>query len=216
MSWECPLRSHSRPLKGPRHPDRSCPVGSESGRPTTAPLCQPRQRLAARSRDQGYRPGTGDSSPREVSDSGLVPILPSGWWLKSLVETPLPFRARIPAPLAWIPPAVDPPTPHPHYPRLKECPSKAPCSSQGSKELQRSLQEAGRWGGGCSTGQAPRPVAVGLTPTQGQAATSTYRPRTGTGTPRTSNTAAPHPRDSGPADTHNEAGGKTALYQVTG
>lgn len=102
------------------------------------------------------------------------------------MESPLPFQDRIPAPLAWIPPALTP----------KECPFKAPCSSQESKELQRSLQEAGKAGrrahdkpGFLPGGRGPHSHAG-----PGSHKQAPTGPRTGMGTPRRATQQLPTPR----------------------
>lgn len=64
MSWQCPQPSHSRPLRGPCHPNTSSyPASSELEWPTAGPLCQPRKNLAARPQDWAACQEWGTCSP---------------------------------------------------------------------------------------------------------------------------------------------------------
>lgn len=104
---------------------------------------------------------------------------------------------RIPVPQAWSP----------------VCPYKAPCPHQEHKELQRRLQEAGLPAQGCGplSHAGARPPAASPS-AQRQAPDS--RCSWGRCSPAQRHGTSP-PWGSGPAETHT-AGGRTALYQVTG
>lgn len=181
---QCPRPSHSRPLRGPCHPDTLCPASSESGRPTTGPLCRPRQRLAARPQDQGYVPGTGDSPPREVSDSSLVQTLPSVAQESCGKPPPLPSQDPCPS-------GVDTSSPDPQGMSFQ--------SSLFLSGKQRVTEEPpGGWEGRKAGAQQARLLAqwpwASLPRRARQPQASTYRPRTGMGTPRRATQQLPTPR----------------------
>lgn len=106
-------------------------------------------------------PAMGDSSPREVPDSSLVRILPSAAQESCGKPPPLPSQDPCPS-------GMDTPSPDPQGMSFR--------SSRLLPGKERVTEEPpGGWEGreaGCSTGQASCPAAGGLTPTQGQAATS--------------------------------------------